>query len=169
MKNLQCPKCNESKPFDSFGINPLTEGAVMVCPVCSAEFALSATLTKSPGEEGQEAQWDVGTQNVPPASPDMPKRSAPPPDMGGGAPPQDMGMEALRTPVLEPRVLECSACKAAWVGFHAKSCPKCKSEQVMVSAKTIEGRAADAILEVENGVPISRAVNKMLGKFTRTK
>ena len=50
---IKCPKCSEEKDFDEY---KLIEGALLVCPNCSAEFSLTATVEKLPGGEEPGAE-----------------------------------------------------------------------------------------------------------------
>ena len=166
MSTIKCPKCGRTNSFNKFS---LMEAAVLVCPNCSAEFGLTATLKRLPGEEGEEAPSPEEPEAPPVKSepakpePEVTKKKETPPEGGeeGGE------GEAVRHPVLRTKVLVCSDCRVEWLGVHADKCPSCDSAKVMQSVKSLEDRAQGAIDEVLNGVPTTRALNKMLGCFSK--
>jgi len=157
---IQCLKCNKIGDISLFEMKILQEEAILVCPVCSAEFALTATLQKGEpsGEEGEEFMEPMSLPPVSPTTP-SPKPAPLPAPTGGGE-----GEESVRQPVINPRVLACGACNVEWIGHHVTVCPVCASDQVMVSTRSISERVKEAFAEVGRGVPIDHVINKMLGK-----
>ena len=166
---MTCPKCNEANDYVKFGVIPLQEGALMVCPVCNAEFSIQATLERTPGQEGEEMDFQPQSDEPEPepaAAAEPPAEEPSPDELAGGGGDEDFGFESAQGKKFTPRVLECTSCGADWIGTHAKLCPRCGEATVLLSAKTTRERVKEAFEEVERGVPNDRAIAKMLGRYS---
>lgn len=147
---VTCPKCNNAQALDAYGMNIIDEAALLICPVCSAEFSLTATLTKS-GEESPEEPEQPSHEEQPE---ELPPEQAP-------TQPAQPGQESKQNNI---RVLTCGKCKAEWVSAPRSTCAFCGESGVTVSAKTVRERCREAIEEEDRGVPASRVLEKLLGK-----
>ena len=157
---IKCPRCEEEKGFDHY---QLLEDATLVCPNCSAEFSLTATLETLPdGAEGEDDTFEPEFE-LPDAPTPEPAATPPPPEMP--EPPLDIPAPESRQPVIRTRVLVCSKCNVDWVGTSPRTCPNCGSYEVLASEKSVQQRAQDTLDEMDRGVSPGRAINKLLGVF----
>ena len=148
---IRCIKCKVERDFHSFDLKMLNEEAILVCPVCNAEMALTATLQGQPKDTDEFGMEPMSEPMPEPMSEPMP------------APPPEREPES-RKPVSLTRVLVCTKCNAEWLGHDAMSCPQCHSRKVMVSTKSITDRVINTFDEVlVAGLPIDHVVNKLLG------
>ena len=160
---IKCVKCNKRFPLSE---GKLHEEATLTCPVCGAEFSLTAEMTKGAEEQGgDEMGLDTGPID------DLDTGGAP--SMGGAGGPPPMSSELppgeSRQPQLTMRVLKCDKCKLEWIDIDGKRCPdpSCGSIDVMVSTKTIQERCQDAVEEADRGVSVGRCLDRLLGAFSR--
>ena len=164
---ITCVKCNKRFKLSE---GRLHEDATLTCPSCGAEFSLTAEMTKSPGQEGEEG-GELGLDTNPIDNLDTQGPEGSLPMRGAGAPPMqsELPPEESRQPQLTTRVFQCSRCQLEWIGSSSKKCPdpECGSSDIMISTKTIQERCQDAIDEANRGVPVGRCLDRLLGTFSK--
>jgi hypothetical protein len=182
---IKCPTCLASEELKGY---KLTEGAVLVCPNCGAEFGLVATLKRLPGEGAVGEEPPVGgtdggaAAELPPEGDELaaePPAEEPPSDEEEddeeeeeeeeGEDDEDdeddeeeekEEKESVSRPV---RVLTCGKCKRNYLAVSKRPCGICKNENVAISKLKASDLAVAVVEAVAAGLPIRRAVGRLIG------
>ena len=159
----------------------LNEEAILTCPVCGTEMELTAVLRSMPGE-GDEfvaddgpADMDAGGGDEGGIFDDLEDNEGP-----GMLDGEDDDVEFQEIEDEEEdedeededdveesklRVYACESCKRNWLSDSKIPCPECCDENVVLTDKTIAEALTRVLKEVNTGVPVSRAVDKLFPKL----
>ena len=183
MKDLiHCPKCKKSGPLatnvseaeENKGFL-LTEEALLTCPNCGAEFGMTASLKRLPGEgavggetpedigdELEDFGGDLGSDDLEPGG-DFEEEGEEEFDFEEEEEEVDEEPEeSSKHKSDKPHIFECDKCKKTWVSMKSEKCVHCESTEIFRTKTSIKKRIHEAAQDVQNGLPVSRAVDLML-------
>jgi len=185
---IKCESCGKSQEFGAYR---LLEKAILVCPNCSAEFSLTANLSRLPGggEQGGEEPSEPSApgdylDDLDFGFPGDEEGDGGGEGEGGGGELDDLfgdededdededddddeeeePEESRRT---KANVLCCSRCRRSWLATvtESKDCPKCGKQDKVSEAKVgLTERVSLAIQAVENGLPVKQVVGRLIGR-----
>jgi hypothetical protein len=161
----------------------LNEEAILTCPVCGTEMELTAVLKSMPGENddfvaddgpgGPGGPDDMGGE-AGGIFDDLEDNDTEPNGMLDGEADDDVEFQEIEDEEDEDedededdveesrlRVYLCESCRRNWLSSSKIPCPECKEENVVLTDKSISEALVRVLKEVNTGVPVSRAVDKL--------